>query len=124
MIEPLLPIGSVVKVKSEDATLMVIGFFPESGIRSYDYLGVLYPQGLLEMPNFYLFDIEQIEDVIHKGFVDIDGRAALDAAQQLMEYQTKMNQEILTTVFAYLEEHPELRSDDVRASEQTNYTLG
>lgn len=124
MIEPLLPIGSVIRVKNGDFKLLVVGFYPESDGRSYDYLGVPYPQGLLEFPNFLLFDFEQIDEVLYKGYIDMPGSAALDAARQLMESQTEMNQKILKAVLEYLREHPELRGDDTAPFEQTVYTLG
>ena len=124
MSEPLLPIGSVVRVKDGDFKLIVVGFYPESDDRSYDYLGAPYPQGLLEFPNFLLFDYEQIDEVLFKGYIDKAGSAALDAARQLMNSQAEMNQKILKTVLEYLREHPELRGDDTAVSEQAGYTLG
>ncbi len=124
MSEPLLPIGSVVRVKDGDFKLLVVGFYPENDGYSYDYLGAPYPQGLLEFPNFLLFDCEQIDEVLHKGYIDEAGGAALDAAQLLMNSQAEMNQKILRTVLDYLREHPELRSDGADSSKRADYTLG
>lgn len=68
-----LPLGSVVMLKGGKKRIMIIGF---CGVDSdskeiiYDYLGCLYPEGVISTDKTLLFNHEQIETVYYVGFSD------------------------------------------------------
>ena len=70
-IEDLLPIGSVVLLKQGIKKLMIIGIKtaksnePE---KEYDYIGVLYPEGYIGEQGKFLFDHDDINDIIFTGY--------------------------------------------------------
>lgn len=66
-----LPIGTVVTLENEEHKVMIIGVLQfESEDRSvlYDYSGVLYPEGLLDSKEDYLFNKEDIEEIHYLGY--------------------------------------------------------
>jgi len=73
MEEKYLPVGTVVRLKDGQKNLMVIGFMAsanETGNRVFDYMGVLYPEGVISSDMNFLFNHDQIEQVLFKGFVN------------------------------------------------------
>lgn len=79
MVSGLLPIGSVVRLEGTDTLVMVIGFKPESDGVEADYLGVVYPQGLVSDDAALVFDADAVAEVVFRGFWDEEGEAARDA---------------------------------------------
>ena len=76
-IRDLLPIGSIVLLKEGEKKLMIIGIIQndvEDMNKTYDYLGVLYPEGHIGNGFQYLFNHEDINEIIFHGFED-DERA-------------------------------------------------
>lgn len=70
-IKEFLNLGSVVILKNGKKPLMVIGYaYPalEKDNLVYDYLGALYPEGILATDNNILFNHEDIEKVIFIGY--------------------------------------------------------
>lgn len=69
----LLPIGSIVKLFNGDTYLMILNRYPlynEKGTIGYfDYSGSTYPFGKTEEQVYY-FNSENIETVIHNGYID------------------------------------------------------
>lgn len=66
----LLPIGSVVLLKNGVKTLMIYGrkqLDVETG-KTFDYLGCLYPEGNISEDMNFLFNGENIEKVLFKGY--------------------------------------------------------
>ena len=75
LINNLLPIGSVVMLKGGEKRLMVFGVMQtdavdENTVNDYDYIGVLYPEGSMGTEFQYLFNHEDITEIIHRGFED------------------------------------------------------
>ena len=71
MLEKLLPIGSVVLLKEGTKKLMIIGIKPvtaEKPNEIYDYIGVLYPEGFLSNEYNFLFNHDNINDVVFIGY--------------------------------------------------------
>lgn len=70
----LLPIGSIVKLQDTQKRLMIFGVRQTgqtpSGDQHADYVGVPYPEGNMGISYQYLFDHEQIEEIIFRGFED------------------------------------------------------
>ena len=67
-----LPIGSVVLLKNAKKRLMITGFYvkPNDTDDYFDYLGCIYPEGMVSDHDNYIFNNEQIEEVCFKGLVD------------------------------------------------------
>lgn len=70
----LLPVGSVVLLRSASKKLMIIGILQikQSEGRMYDYLAVPYPEGYLDEGSNFLFNHEDINDVVFRGYENPD----------------------------------------------------
>lgn len=74
-IKELLPIGSVVLLKDGEKKLMISGIMQtDTGgtQKNYDYMGVLYPEGHIGEGFQYLFNHEDINEIIFRGFEDTE----------------------------------------------------
>lgn len=76
-IKDLLPIGSIVILKDGEQPLMIYGIMQsdgESGLfkksKEYDYASVPYPQGNLGPGMTFLFNHEDIKEIIFRGYED------------------------------------------------------
>ena len=68
-----LPIGTVVLLKDATKRVMITGFASmssETGDTVYDYSGCIYPEGFLNYNEVCVFNNDQIEEIVSKGFVD------------------------------------------------------
>ena len=85
--EVLLPIGSIVVLKEGYKKLMVIGRMQLQGKeeRLWDYLGVLYPEGYLGEGYTFLFNNEDIEEVVFEGYTDLEDEAFRVALKKLQK---------------------------------------
>ena len=71
--EKYLPIGTVCMLKNATKRVMITGFAAkgkESGDKVYDYVGCLYPEGIVNSNQNLLFDHEQIDKIFYMGYVD------------------------------------------------------
>ena len=71
--EKYLPIGSVVLLKNAKKRVMVTGFAAqakETGNKVFDYMGCLYPEGVISSEQNLLFNHEQIDQIFYIGYVD------------------------------------------------------
>lgn len=71
MFKDLLPIGSVVLLKDGTKKLMITGIKAVSSEKPdvvFDYLGVVYPEGFLGDEYNFLFNHDNINDIIFKGY--------------------------------------------------------
>ena len=72
-VKDLLPIGSIVLLKDGEKRLMIIGVMQNDtgGTRKdYDYLGVLYPEGHIGEKFQFLFNQEDINEIVFRGYED------------------------------------------------------
>ena len=74
-IKDLLPIGSIVILKDGEQPLMIYGIMQSDGAgelfkkpKEYDYVSVPYPQGNLGEGMTYLFNHEDIKEIIFRGY--------------------------------------------------------
>ena len=67
-----LPVGSIVLLKGATQNVIIIGFAPieHRQAKVWDYLGAPYPIGVISSDKNLLFDNEQIDKVIAKGYSD------------------------------------------------------
>ncbi len=66
----LLPIGSVVLLKNGTKKLVIIGYKMSTADNEtvYDYISVLYPEGFINNNTLFLFNQEDINDIIRTGY--------------------------------------------------------
>lgn len=79
-IEDLLPVGSIVLLNNGTKRLMISGVMQSNASgdgKEYDYLGVMYPEGHLGEGFQYLFNQEDIQSVVFRGFEDAEREAFL-----------------------------------------------
>jgi len=71
MYEYLLPIGSVVRLKGAEKELMIYGLLqmnPKITDKTFDYIGVPFPQGHFDTRLHLGFDHGDIDEVLFKGY--------------------------------------------------------
>ena len=75
--QELLALGSIVVLKGGHKKLMIVGRMQLQGEEEklWDYLGVLYPEGYLGNDYTFLFNNEDIDEVIFKGYSDLEDEA-------------------------------------------------
>lgn len=69
--EKYLPIGTVCLLKEATKKVMIIGFAAkgkESGDKMFDYIGCIYPAGVIRSDQNLLFNHDQIKDVYYMGY--------------------------------------------------------
>ena len=69
----LLPVGSVVLLKNATKKLMINGILqvnPANKDKVYDYLAVPYPEGYVGGEKNFLFNHEDINDIIFIGYTN------------------------------------------------------
>lgn len=80
-IKELLPIGSVVLLKSGKKRVMIFGIKQtdnSTGVE-YDYISVLYPEGNVGEVGQYLFNHSDIEEIYFRGYEDEEREGFLNA---------------------------------------------
>jgi hypothetical protein len=88
MYKNLLPIGSIVLLKEGQRKLMICGRIVTKGTEAqiYDYVGCVYPQGVVSSSNMYFFNRDAIDMIYFIGFQDqeeLQYRHALDQLGEL-----------------------------------------
>lgn len=81
MFTDLLPIGSVVLLKNGTHKVMIIGIKPihaEQPDVVYDYFAVMYPEGYLGGKTCFMFNHDDINDVIFRGYDNPERRAFME----------------------------------------------
>jgi len=85
--EKYLPIGSVVLLKGAKKRIMVIGFAAQSketGDKIFDYMGCLYPEGILSSEQNLLFDHDQIDKIFYMGYSDEEEKELKNKLNEVM----------------------------------------
>lgn len=84
-IKELLPIGTVVILKDGEQPLMIYGIMQSDGnsglfkkAKEFDYVSVPYPQGNLGPGMSFLFNHEDIKEIIFRGYENEERNAFLD----------------------------------------------
>lgn len=73
----LLPLGSIVVLNSGFKKLMIIGrkILQGENEKFYDYLGCLYPEGDIGDEYKFIFNHEDIDKIVFKGYEDEEEEA-------------------------------------------------
>ena len=82
-----LSIGSIVILNDGNKKLMIYGRFQAdvSSGKVYDYVGCLYPEGNISPEYSFLFNNENIREVIFEGYKDAEEEHYIDAFLKLVE---------------------------------------
>lgn len=102
--EEYLPIGSVVLLKNGFKKAMIIGIMQSvvtkenKELKEYDYVGVLYPEGFLNLKTLFMFQQDQITDVVFMGYENSEREEyfqTIEKNMQLLMEKTreKMNED-------------------------------
>lgn len=90
-ISELLPIGSVLLLKEGSKRVMVTGMLQtvrskenENEVKTYDYVGVLYPEGYIGQDRMFLFDHDAIDKVYFTGYDDFERTRLLARIDEAM----------------------------------------
>ncbi len=92
-----LPLGSVVLMKGGKKRIMVTGYAvkaPETGDRIWDYIGCLWPEGMITPDKNLLFDHKDIQQIFAIGYSDDEQKrfmSVLDKATQLRDDRLAQN---------------------------------
>ncbi len=71
LLQHLLPLGTVLTLKGENKKVMIVGRIQEKDDGTlFDYSAVLYPEGMLDPRELYLFNADDIERLFHIGMQD------------------------------------------------------
>ncbi len=94
--EKFLPIGSVVILKGATKKLMITGFCMigkdqqgQKNIKVFDYVGCLYPDGVVDSSKNILFDHEAIEKIFAIGYSDDEEKKFKEMLKQELEKRSK-----------------------------------
>ena len=66
-----LPIGSVVKLKNNNKSIMITGYYSVEYVNDleiYDYSGCAYPEGVMIKSSYCSFNQSDIKDVLFEGY--------------------------------------------------------
>lgn len=100
-----LPLGSVVLMKDATKRVMITGYCvksPESGDKIWDYIGCLWPEGMISSDKNLLFDHKDISRIFAIGYSDDEQKKfmnLLDKATMLKEQrENKDNEETIENI--------------------------
>lgn len=86
-VKELLPIGSVVLLEEGEKKVMIYGVKQTSnsdGI-TYDYIGVLYPEGTMGEGTQFLFNHDSIDKVFFRGYEDDERNTFINALDEFYQ---------------------------------------
>lgn len=83
-----LPLGTVVRVDDSDQKVMIIGRIQQDRNNpdiKYEYSAVLYPQGLVNPKENYMFNLNQVRQIYYLGFSNNDNVIFEEHMNQYLE---------------------------------------
>lgn len=94
-LEKYLQLGTIVLLKDAKKRVMIIGYeatTEENGGTSYDYMGCLYPEGVIDVNTHLLFNHDQIEEVYFCGYSDIEDQEFKTGLKELVKERDKQKE--------------------------------
>lgn len=86
--EKYLPIGTVCLLKNAKKRVMVTGFAAkgkETGDKMFDYIGCLYPEGVISSDKNLLFNHDQIDKIFYMGYVDDEQKELMNKLKSYLD---------------------------------------
>lgn len=83
-----LPLGSVVLMKDAKKRVMITGYAvkaPESGEKVWDYIGCLWPEGMISSDKNLLFDHDKIHQIFAIGYSDEEQKKFVNALDKTIQ---------------------------------------
>lgn len=93
-----LPLGSVVLMKGAKKRVMITGYIakaPETKDKIWDYIGCMWPEGVISADKNLLFDHQNIDKIYALGYVDEEQKRfmkVIDGAMALKEINASNSQ--------------------------------
>ena len=94
-VKEYLPIGSVVLLKDAQKKVMITGSTPidmETKNKIYEYLGCVFPEGIIKSDENILFDTKDIDKIFFKGFVNEEQENFITEVKEILENEEKKKQ--------------------------------
>lgn len=90
-----LPIGSIVLLKGAIKKIMIIGILQSSRgndkkIKQYDYIGVMFPHGFLNTQTMFMFNHDQINDIVFRGYENPERKEFLEKLEDNIALAEKL----------------------------------
>lgn len=99
--EKYLPLGTIVLLKEAKKRMMIVGYevtTEEQEPKTFDYIGCLYPEGVISPDRNLLFNHDQIEKIFFKGYTDEEDISFKNKLRELVnERDMKKISDILIT---------------------------
>ena len=95
-IDKYLPIGSVVMLDGGEKRVMITGYACTSDDEPdvvYDYMGCLFPEGIVSTDENLLFNHDQILVLYHLGLIDEEEEDFMDDLEDMLENGTSTDEE-------------------------------
>ena len=121
-----LPIGSVVLLKGAVRKAMIIGIIQstkedDGQVKEHDYIAVMFPEGFLNMETMFMFNHDQINDVIYRGYENPERKEFLEkleknvalAKEIIAKRKAEENSEGKNSVDTPVRESKKLTPDDI-----------
>lgn len=86
-VKRLLPIGSVVRLREAKKCLMIFGICQSHKDKTYDYIGVLWPEGNMGAETQILFAHDDIEEVVFAGYDTEERQNFIERLNEFYESQ-------------------------------------
>ncbi len=86
-VKRLLPIGSVIRLREAKKCLMIFGVCQEHNGKTYDYYGVLWPEGSMGGETHVLFYHDDIEEIVFEGYSTPEREAFIERLHKFYESQ-------------------------------------
>ena len=119
--EKYLPIGTVVLLKEGKKKLMITGFAVssyETKGEIYDYMGCLYPEGVVSSDKNLLFNHDKIDKVCHMGYIDEEWKNIEVKIKELVKISENSSKEETNDIDEKVEKKVEKeQSKPMRSSE-------
>ena len=84
----LLPVGSIVLLKGGTKKTMIMGVLQtdeEHPETVYDYMGIPYPEGYMGEESVYLFQHENINDIVLRGYENPERDEMIQVLEMIIE---------------------------------------
>lgn len=82
-----LPIGSVVLLKGGIRKAMIIGIIQstrekDGSVVEHDYIAVMFPEGFFNTETMFMFNHDQITDVVYRGYENPERKDFLEKLEK------------------------------------------